>query len=173
MNFAHDLLLRTFGQPKGVLGRLGGVIMARSNRACAQWVISLLDVGPQDWVLEVGFGPGVAIELLARVPGRHVAGVDPSLEMVAQAVVRNATALASGSVELRHGTVDRLPFADATFDKVLAINSVQVWPDAVAGLRELGRVLKPGGRIALGFTQHSGQSRTGVPETLAAGGFVE
>jgi ubiquinone/menaquinone biosynthesis C-methylase UbiE len=168
MSFARDLLLRMFGRPRGVLGRLGGVIMARSNRACAEWVIGLLEVEPSDRVLEVGFGPGVAIELLARGAAQHVAGVDPSMEMVEQATARNAAVFASGNVELRQGSVDRLPFADATFDKALAINSMQVWPDVVAGLRELRRVLAPSGRIALGFTPYSGQPRTGVVETLAA-----
>jgi hypothetical protein len=45
---------------------------------------------------------------------------------------------------------------------------MQVWPDVVAGLRELRRILAPSGRIALGFTPYSGQPRTGVVETLAA-----
>jgi ubiquinone/menaquinone biosynthesis C-methylase UbiE len=66
-----------------------------------------------------------------------------------------------------------LPFADGSFDKALAINSMQVWPDAMTGLREIGRVLKPGGRIALGFTRHSGRSRDGVTQLLAASGFAQ
>jgi ubiquinone/menaquinone biosynthesis C-methylase UbiE len=135
--------------------------------------IGLLEVRPQDRVLEVGFGPGVAIELLARVPARRVVGVDPSTEMLEQAAVRNAAGVASGRVELQQGSVQRLPFADATFDKALAINSMQVWPDVVAGLRELRRVLAPSGRIALGFTPYSGQSRTGVVEMLAAARFAK
>jgi ubiquinone/menaquinone biosynthesis C-methylase UbiE len=97
------------------LGRLGGLIMAGSNRACAERAIGLLEVRPQDRVLEVGFGPGVAIELLARVPARHVVGVDPSTEMLEQAAVRNAAGVASGRVELQQGSVERLPFADATY----------------------------------------------------------
>jgi SAM-dependent methyltransferase len=96
MGFARNLLLRTFGRPRGFLGRLGGLIMARSNRACAEWAIGLLEVGPQDRVLEVGFGPGVAIELLARVPARRVVGVDPSTQMLEQAAMRNAAGVASG-----------------------------------------------------------------------------
>lgn len=93
--------------------------------------------------------------------------------MVGQAAARNATALRGQRVDLRHGWVEQLPFAEETFDKALAINSMQVWRDAAAGLREIRRVLKPAGAIALGFTLNSGQPKERVAATLAAAGFVE
>jgi SAM-dependent methyltransferase len=174
MSVAHCMLMRMFGRPKGILGRLGGIIMARTNQPCAAWVIDLLSIQPHDSVLEVGFGPGVGIELLARsVSGGYVAGVDPSDEMVEQARARNVKAIESGRVDLRYGFVERLPFEDHTFTKALAINSMQVWPDTVAGLRDMRRVMTPGGRIALGFTSYSGQSKSGLPEMLTAAGFTE
>ena len=71
----------------------------------------------------------------------------------------------------RHGSAARLPFAADTFDKAPAINSMQVWPDAGAGLREMRRVMKPGGRVALAFTPYSGQKKAGVAEALTAAGF--
>ena len=54
----RNLLLRLFGRPKGLLGRFGGLIMARMNRDAAERVIGLLEVRPNDRVLEIGFGPG-------------------------------------------------------------------------------------------------------------------
>jgi ubiquinone/menaquinone biosynthesis C-methylase UbiE len=72
--------------------------------------------------------------------------------MVAQATARNSDAVAGGRVDLRHGTAQALPFAEGTFDKAVAINSMQAWPDAGSGLREIRRVLKAGGKVALGFT---------------------
>jgi ubiquinone/menaquinone biosynthesis C-methylase UbiE len=160
-----------FGQPRGFLGRLGGVIMARTNEACGAWVVELLDVASNESVLEVGFGPGMAIRRLSA-SAAHVAGVDSSWEMVAQARARNAIAIENGRVELRHGSVDDLPFADDAFAKAMAINSMQIWPDAVAGLREMRRVLKSGGTIALGFTPYSGQRNEGLTEKLSAAGFT-
>jgi len=174
MLWVRKLLMRMFGRPTGVLGRLGGVIMARMNRDAAEQVIEMLDVRLDDKVLEVGFGPGVAIQLLLhRIPAGSVAGVDGSQEMVRQAAARNADALRSRRVDLRYGSVERLPFADETFDKALAINSMQAWPDTRAGLREIRRVLKHGGNVALGFTVNSGQPKAGVAESLAAEGFTQ
>ena len=166
--------MRMFGRPKGVLGRLGGVIMARVNRDAAVQIIEWLDVRPDDKVLEIGFGPGVAIQLLLhRVPAGSVAGVDYSQEMVRQAAARNAAALRDRRVDLRYGSVERLPFAEETFDKALAINSMQTWPDARAGLQEIQRVLKHGGNVALGFTVNCGQPKEGVVELLDAAGFAQ
>jgi ubiquinone/menaquinone biosynthesis C-methylase UbiE len=163
--------MRMFGCPRGLLGRLGGIIMARTNEECGNWVVSLLEVQSADSVLEIGFGPGVAIKRLSMLAS-HVAGVDPSLEMIAQAQARNAPAIASGRVELRRGTAASLPFESNAFDKAMAVNSMQLWADAVAGLRELRRVLKPGGRVALAFTPYSGQKNEGVVDKLEAVGFV-
>ena len=159
MGVIESALLRTFGRPTGLLGRLGGRIMARTNGAFARSAIGLLDVRPDDRVLEVGFGPGV--------------GIDRSREMVEQATARNAEAIGRGVVDLHHGSVESLPFEDGAFDAALAINSLQVWPDARAGLREIGRVLRPGGRMALGFTPYSGQPRAGITDLVSAAGFAQ
>ena len=67
-----------FGRPSGPLGRLAGYLMARLD-ADDRWVVDLLDVQPHDRVLDIGFGPGLTIALIAeRCPSTLVAGVDPS-----------------------------------------------------------------------------------------------
>jgi ubiquinone/menaquinone biosynthesis C-methylase UbiE len=172
MGIGRTLLLRAFGRPRGLLGRLGGLIMARTNRRHAAWTIEQLDVRPHDRVLDVGFGPGVAVELLAA-SAHCVGGVDPSPEMLRQATKRNAEAMGNGRIELRPGCAGHLPYAAESFDKAMALNSMQVWPDALAGLREMWRVLKPGGRVALAFTRHSGQRCNGVPDAVVTAGFTD
>jgi ubiquinone/menaquinone biosynthesis C-methylase UbiE len=148
--------------------------MARVNRDAAAQVIELLNVRPDDRILEVGFGPGVAVQhLLQSVPAGCVAGVDQSQVMVRLAAVRNAGALRSRRADLRYGSVERLPFTDEMFDKALAINSMQVWTDARAGLREIQRVLKHGGVVAVCFTVNSGQQKEGIVEELTAAGYAQ
>jgi SAM-dependent methyltransferase len=152
MSVMRTMLMQMFGRPRGIPGRLGGIIMAHTNADCGAWVTELLEIGPCDSVLEVGFGPGVIIQRLSKLAAAgHIAGIDPSQGMVAQAHARNATAIKNGRVDLRRGSVEHLPFDDNAFDKVLAINSMQVWPDSAAGLREMRRVMKPGAgaRLAL------------------------
>jgi ubiquinone/menaquinone biosynthesis C-methylase UbiE len=172
MSIMRTILMQMFGRPRGVLGRLGGIIMAHTNEACGTWVTELLGVGPYDGVLEVGFGPGVIIQRLSKLASEgHVAGIDPSQEMVEQARARNAIVIKDRRVDLRRGNVESLPFDDNTFDAALAINSMQVWPDSMAGLMEMQRVLKPGGRVAVGFTPYSGQRNQGLTDALRAAGF--
>lgn len=173
MKLKDALLRRMFGRPRGLLGRVGGRLMTgRDKRAMAEWVLSELAVESTDHVLEVGFGPGIGIERAAAAASDgFVAGVDYSREMVEMARARNAAAIDAGRVDLRYGSADDLPFEDATFDGAFSINSMQLWPDAVAGLGEMRRVLKPGGRVALGFTPVAGQSPTEVRPLLTRAGF--
>jgi ubiquinone/menaquinone biosynthesis C-methylase UbiE len=139
-----------FGHPRGLLGRMVGTIMAYENRERNLWAVSLLDIKPRDHVLEVGFGPGLAIHTAARLASEGlVAGVDSSEVMLRQARQRSAAAVRAGRVDLRLGSAEALPFPDGAFDKVFATNSLHHWPDPAAGLRELWRVLKPGGLVTI------------------------
>jgi len=148
--FDMKILDAAFAHPQGLLGRLGGTIMARSSGLRNEWIISLLDVRPDDRILEVGFGPGVVIQSLAtRATEGFIAGIDASPLMVQQASKRNAQAIRDGRVHLQLGSALALPCEDASFDTALSINSVQIWPDSLAGVKEIRRVLKAGGRIAL------------------------
>ena len=135
---------KQFARPTGTMGWVAGHLMAMKNGERSEYVFSLLDLQPSDRVLELGFGPGADV-LRASREVALVAGIDHSEVMVRQASKRNAGAIAQGKVELTLGTAEKLPYPDAHFDKVFAINVGQFWKDAVAALRETARVLKPGG----------------------------
>jgi ubiquinone/menaquinone biosynthesis C-methylase UbiE len=110
----------------------------------------LLDVHPSDRILEVGFGPGIAIaELSSRTPDGMVFGVAHSDVMVHIARRRNAAAVRAGRVDLRLASADALPTFGAPLDKIVAVNSMGFWPDPVVRLKELRRLLRDGGTIAV------------------------
>ncbi|GAA1693682.1 class I SAM-dependent methyltransferase [Fodinicola feengrottensis] len=121
-----------------------------SNRRRNLWAVSLLDVRPTDRVLEIGFGPGIAIAAFAgRATEGHVFGIDHSQAMVRHAGRRNSAALRANRVHLTQASVEQVPAFSDPLDVILAVNSVGFWPDPVERLRELRRLLRPGGRIAL------------------------
>jgi SAM-dependent methyltransferase len=170
---ASTLLLHAFGRPRGLLGWLGGRVMARTNRDANRWVVDLLGIETGMRVLEVGCGPGAGLaEALAR-GAAFVCGVDPSEVMLNQARARNAPALAEGRLAIRLASADSLPFDDASFDVAFAVNSAQVWPDPVAGLKEVRRCLRPGGRVALAFTSYAGPLPRGAGALLEEAGFED
>ncbi|MGQ0604550.1 MAG: class I SAM-dependent methyltransferase [Anaerolineales bacterium] len=142
--FAH------FGHPRGLVGHLVGWAMAFKNRERTEWAVSLLNVQPADRVLDIGCGPGVAVQRIASAaPEGFVAGVDISEVMVTQATRRNIAAIHAGRVEVKQGAVERIPYSDQHFDKALAVNSYRFWPAPVENLKELRRTLKPGGLLAI------------------------
>ncbi len=145
-------LVRQGGRPRGLIGQLFGLLFAYrlSNRRRNLWAVTLLDVQPADRVLEIGFGPGIAIEALSRrATAGHVYGIDHSTVMVGQATRRNAAAIREGRVTLRCGSVEELPAAWESFDKILAVNSMGFWPDIPVRLKELRARLRPGRQIAI------------------------
>jgi ubiquinone/menaquinone biosynthesis C-methylase UbiE len=99
-------------------------------------------------VLDVGTGPGrVPLAIAHALPKLRVEGLDQSAEMIAQAR-RNATdAGLDDRVRFTVGDVAGLPYADAAFDLIVSTMSQHHWADATAGLRELRRALRPGGRV--------------------------
>jgi SAM-dependent methyltransferase len=163
-------LVSQFRQPHGLGGRAADWVMAHrgSNRKRNVWAVGLLEVQPADRVLEIGFGPGIAIRELARHATRGVVvGVDHSELMVRRASRRNAAAVRAGRVELRLGNAEALPEFDAPFDRILAVNSLMFWDDPVARLKELRTLLSPRGRIAIAFQPRGAGS---TDETAARAG---
>jgi SAM-dependent methyltransferase len=114
--------------------------------------IELLQPEPEDWVLDIGFGGGYSLLVLAeKIPRGHVVGVELSRDMV-DAATRFIRARRLGRrVRVGWGDVADLPFAACTFNRAFTMNTIYYWPDLRAGLREIARVLEPGGRLAVGF----------------------
>lgn len=144
------LLGRQFGLPQGRAGAFVGRLMAWSNRELNGWVASVLDVQLTDCILEIGFGPGTLIRsLAAKVEAGYIVGIDPSPVMLEQATRLNQAMIDDGRVLLEPGTVGELIFQAMTFDRVVSVNTFHLWPDPVANLGEVYRVLKPGGQVVI------------------------
>lgn len=138
------------GRPAGLIGRLFGHVMAWHNQPDNEWTIKLLGISSSENILEIGYGPGRAIQkIYALCPKCKLVGIDHSEVMQAAASWLNKEAIAAGAVDLRIDDVDASNFADNTFDKAFSINCIYFWPDPVKTLHVLCRVLKVGGKLAI------------------------
>lgn len=147
---------RQLARPQGRAGALAGHLMTWMNRRPNALAIAALEVRPDDHVLEIGFGPGDGLAMLARQAGLGlIHGIDGSPAMLAQASRRNAQAIAEGRMRLAGGDARRLPFPDAGFDKVLGVNVAYFFDSNGDAMAEIHRVLRPGGRVSLYVTDRA------------------
>ncbi len=136
--------------PTGPIGALIGAQMARQHRLETDWSIGLLEIQPTDAILEIGFGAGRAIQLMAREARQgRVSGIDLSSAMVNTARRRNMQAVRSGQVILQESDVMALPFEDELFNKVISIHTFYFWADPCQAIDGIRRVLKSGGKLVL------------------------
>jgi ubiquinone/menaquinone biosynthesis C-methylase UbiE len=143
-------LLAQFSHPKGFLGRLAGKWMAMENVDLNDWALSFLDLGPNHRVLELGFGPGAAMEKVARIAvNGFVAGIDLSDAMVKEARGRNEEAIREGRVRIERADVLQLPSYDEPFDRVYSVNSFTLWNDPEKALERVRQQMKPGAKIVV------------------------
>ena len=161
-------IARQSARPSGFIGRVIAGVMAHETADLNEHALGLLRPSPSDRVLEVGFGHGRTIERLASAVGNgRVHGVDASELMLNMAARRNRRAIAEGRVELRKGDCASLPFDAASFDGALSVHTLYFWSDPAACLREVRRVLRPGGRTRSGLSPR----RQPPPEGLSARGL--
>jgi len=114
------------------------------------WGLSHLSIGKQDTILDVGCGGGGTVHELAKIATTgKVYGIDFSDESVRVSRVTNKQFVQMGHVEIRQSSVSCLPFSDSLFDLVTAVNTHCYWPDLVTDMREILRVLKPGGKLVV------------------------
>jgi len=141
-----------FGHPSGLLGRVGGWMMARGNAGTERHLVELADLDSEDVVLVVGPGPGIGLQAAGTRSGQ-VIGIEPSAVMREAAGRRCAELIRQGRVRLGPGTAQDTGLPDATVDVVLAVNNVHLWSDWHAGFTELRRVLRPTGRMMISAHQ--------------------
>jgi SAM-dependent methyltransferase len=142
--------LHQFGWPRGGVGWLVGHLMALKNGAMNRAALAQLDPRPGERVLEIGYGPGRTLKQVARrLAGGLAAGLDHSEIMARQAARRCRRLIRRGRVEVKCGGVSAIPYPDESFDKAFAVNCFQFWPRPIDDLREVCRVLTPGGRLVL------------------------
>ena len=146
-------LLKSFfsqcARPEGALGRVMLSFMNYTHGPLTTWGLKLVNIQDGWTILDVGCGGGFTIRrLFKRSKDAQVYGIDISEESVAKAKKVNAEVL-DKQVFVTLGSAEKLPYDDAKFDLVTAVETVYFWPNLPGCLQEVHRVLKPGGKFAI------------------------
>lgn len=143
-------LTRQCRKPAGWFGRRLARAMNFGHARLTAWGLTHVTVGPRTRILDIGCGGGRTIQTMAAMAtDGHIDGIDYSAASVAVARETNAALIESGRVSIQQGSVSHLPFPDAGFDLITAVETHYYWPDLATDLGEVRRVLAPGGRFLL------------------------
>jgi SAM-dependent methyltransferase len=153
-------VMRQVRKPDLFAGRLFAMLMNQSHFKLTDWGLSHVRIDKDFAVLDVGCGGGRTIEKMAAMAASgKVYGIDYAAGSVATSRARNKELIRAGRVEIQQASVSKLPFAPDTFDLATAIETQYYWPDVVNDMREILRVLKPGGMLAVIAETYAGGSR--------------
>jgi ubiquinone/menaquinone biosynthesis C-methylase UbiE len=137
-------------QPNGAFAEEIGQRMNVSNEQIHHFTFDVLDIQSGMEVLEIGMGNGHYIgELFKRYPGIHYTGIDYSSEMVEQAKQTNQLFCQQQVAHFLHCNIDELPATEALYDRIFTINTLYFWERPDSTLRNLRRLLKPGGKLSI------------------------
>ena len=143
-------MLKQCRKPTGWLGRSFAWGMNLSHSKITNWGLSHISIEQSATVLDIGCGGGGTIHKLARIVTMgKIYGIDYSEDSVRITRNTNKTAIRAGRVEIRPGSVSSLPFPQDMFDLITAIETHYFWPDLVNDMKEVLRVLKPGGTLIM------------------------
>ncbi|WP_181234594.1 class I SAM-dependent methyltransferase [Enhygromyxa salina] len=172
-----SFLIDQLSRPKGRFAPITAMLLNGVNARTILGGISALDLRPGQRVVEVGFGGGLSIPLLLRAVTKlgHVFALETSDEMLARAKRRFIVPRLQGRLRVEKAYVESLPLGDASYDAVMSLNTIPFWTDVDDAMRELARVLVPGGRLVVGIADPDELTRAGfaaqghrivVPEKL-------
>jgi SAM-dependent methyltransferase len=152
---------RQVKKPDRFAGRFFTWLMNGSHAPLTDWAFTHLEIPDGGTALDVGCGGGRTIEKLAA-RAAQVHGIDYAAGSVAASRAHNRKSIAEGRVHVEQASVSHLPFPGGMFDVVTAIETQYYWPDLPGDMREILRVLKPGGRLMIVAENYKGARNDAV-----------
>ena len=147
-----EFIAQQLRKPSGDFAPEVGQKMDQVNEPLYDLTLDVMQPEDNDIILEIGFGTGKFFnKLFTHTNGLKVSGIDFSEAMIETAKKFNSDAISSGTLDVKLGNSDAIPFPDQTFDKVFCNMVIYFWDQPEKHLKEIQRVLKPGGTFFTGI----------------------
>jgi ubiquinone/menaquinone biosynthesis C-methylase UbiE len=146
--FLNKTIAKQLRKPSGILAGKVGNKMNITNSFLYDFTIKAMQLKDNESILGIGFGNGKFFDkIFSTANDLEISGLDFSPAMVKAVTANNPTTTKAGKLSLHAGSSDKIPFPDNSFDKIFCINVIYFWEQPVGHLKEIYRVLKPGGRF--------------------------
>jgi ubiquinone/menaquinone biosynthesis C-methylase UbiE len=144
-------------KPNGLFGRFFmSRVFEKGNAELNSLVLESLSIKESEHILEIGFGTGLILNKIAAILDKGlIEGIDFSELMVDMAKKKNKRYIEAGKAEIHSGDFDEVVFKDSSFDKVFTVNTIYFWKCPDATVSKIYRLLKPGGKLFIGFHEKS------------------
>lgn len=149
MRYLKKKRIENAGHPKGFWGVRTMRAMNKSHDKLTDWGLSFLAINDDDHILDIGCGGGRTLKKLAKATQNTVWGIDIADTAIKESYRMNRSDVKRDHVMLCKSGVSELPFADGTFDVVTAVETVYFWPQPAEDLKQIYRIMKPGGHLMI------------------------
>lgn len=142
-------IAKQLSRPSGWFGKkIIAVLLNKGNGTLEDMGLKLMDIQPNDSILEIGFGNGRLISFMGKkIVGGKITGIEISEDMIALAAQKNKGLVAVGKLELLEASLEKIPVDSDSFDKIFTANTIYFWPSLIENMQEIMRTLKIGGKF--------------------------
>ena len=138
-------IAKHLSEPNGISGRVVSFFMNRQNRRIYEKTVEIISIKNGESILDLGCGNGYVLNMIAQKHKGHFTGIDVSESIIASAKKRNRDYVESGKMQFDCQNLNKMGFADCTFDKAYTINTVYFWESLEDSMSEIKRVLNHNG----------------------------
>src|SRR5690606_39105189 len=156
-----------FKKPSGLLGLFSSNLMAKHNRKNYDLIIKDLAIQPNDKLLEIGYGPGIGIRMIAETCSTcTIHGIDFSRLMFKRARKYNKQFIDNGKVQLQYGDFLKSNIEHNDYDKIFCLNVIYFWNDLKEPFEKIFSLLKPAGSFHIYMADKTFLQEKNTPDTV-------
>lgn len=152
------------GNPAKPVGKAGEEMLIRMNAShydVTGWALDFMELSGNETVLDIGCGGGETLNRISQKTTGHLTGLDYSPVSVKMTGQRNAEIIASGRMNVIEASVEKMPFSDNSFDRIITVESFYFWKNPPENLKEVYRVLATDGIFLIVADIHGGIELSG------------